>query len=439
MTAVFIIVLAVLLFVYLVIPLVVPGQTDRLPSLRDPVTQDLEEERDALLRAIRELDARTDLPEARRDALRTRYEAKTAKVLRALDERPAQRRPVKPRLRRRNWALPLTSVALLGTGLTGAVFMAQNASPEITAADGTPAPITGRQLVGLERTATRDASKKNLLALADGYWQAQNGDQAQAVYLQVLNKAKPVPAVAYQRLGMLQLQVNVAEALKYLELARNADPNDLETLYFLGEIYYANQDMAAAADAWQSYLNAPGGAGDQEVEGRLALAQTFKPLLVAVKETPNETNLLALANSYWTHQERSRAVDYYFRILTEDNPHNATALSRVGQQLFFGGRNEDAIAVLARARKLEPDNLQTLLFLGNAHFTLGQYRKAIEVWQSYVKVAGGKARAGRVPSLIANAQDRLRNGAPPPSAADAAPQPGSSEAILKTPLPLSNP
>ena len=49
MTAVFIVVLAVLLFVYLVIPLVVPGQTDRLPSLRDPVTQDLEEERDALL------------------------------------------------------------------------------------------------------------------------------------------------------------------------------------------------------------------------------------------------------------------------------------------------------------------------------------------------------------------------------------------------------
>ena len=439
MTAVFIIVLAVLLFVYLVIPLVVPGQTDRLPSLRDPVTQDLEEERDALLRAIRELDARTDLPAARRDELRARYEAKTAKVLRALDERPAQRKLVKPRLRRRNWALPLTSVALLGTGLTGAVFMAQNASPEITAADGTPAAITGRQLVGLERTATRDASKKNLLALADGYWQAQNGDQAQEIYLQVLNKAKPVPAVAYQRLGMLQLQVNVAEALKYLELARNAAPNDLETLYFLGEIYYANQDMAAAADAWQSYLNAPGGAGDQEVEGRLALAQTFKPLLVAVKKTPNETNLLALANSYWTHQERSRAVDYYFRILTEDNPHNATALSRVGQQLFFGGRNEDAIAVLARARKLEPDNLQTLLFLGNAHFTLGQYRKAIEVWQSYVKVAGGKAQAGRVPSLIANAQERLRNGAPPPSAADAAPQPGTSEAILKTPLPLSNP
>ncbi len=436
MTTVFIIVLAVLLFIYLAVPLLVPGQTDTLPDLRDPVTQDLEEERDALLRAIRELDARTDLPEARRDALRTRYEAKTAKVLRALDERPVS--SVDTRTRRASpWALSLASVTMLGAGLGGAVFMAQNASPEIVAADGSTASITGRQLTGLERAAARDPSEENLLALADGYWQAQNGDKAQEVYLQVLNTVKPVPAVAYERLGMLQLQVNVASALKYLELARNAAPNNLETLYFLGEIYYANQDMTAAAEAWQSYLNAPGGAGDKEVEGRLELAQTFAPLVIAVNKTPNEKNLLALANSYWTRQERSRAVDYYFRLLTEANPQNATALSRVGQQLFFGGRNKDAIAVLVRARTLEPTDLQTLLFLGNAHFALGQYRKAIEVWQSYVEIAGGKAKAGRVPSLIANAEQRLRTGAPPPSASDTPSE--TSEAITRTPLPLSTP
>ncbi len=446
MTVIFIVVLASLLFTYLAIPLLVPGQADKLPDLRDPVTQDLEEERDALLRAIRELEARTDLPEARRDALRTRYEAKAAKVLRALDERPTP--SPTPRLKRTTpWALPLTSVALLVAGLGSAVFIAQNAAPEIVAADGTTTSITGRQLNQLERTATREPSEENLLALADGYWQAQNGDEAQEVYLQVLNTTDPVPAVAYERLGMLQLQVNVSEALKYLELARNADPENLETLYFLGEIYYSNQDMTAAAAAWQSYLNAPGGAGDAEVEARLELAQTFAPLVTAVNKTPSEKNLLALANSYWTQQERTKAVDYYFRLLTEANPKNATALSRVGQQLFFGGRNEDAIAVLDRARLLEPGNLQTLLFLGNAHFSLGQYRKAIQVWQGYVEVAGGEARAGRVPSLITDAQERLRTGAPPPTAPGGAPantsatsEPaGTSEAIIKTPLPLSNP
>jgi tetratricopeptide (TPR) repeat protein len=198
--------------------------------------------------------------------------------------------------------------------------------------------------------------------LADGYWRAQNGEKAEGVYQRVLNETEPVPAIAYERLGMLNIQTDVAEALRYLVLARNANPENLETLYFLGEIYYANQDMDAAAEAWESYLASPGGAGDTEVQGRLKLAQTFRPLLAAVEKNPTEANLLALADSYWTHQERGQAVDLYFQLLTEKNPHNATALSRVGQQLFFGGRNEDAIAVLGRAREIAPNDLQTLLF-----------------------------------------------------------------------------
>jgi len=432
MTLIFIAVLAFLLFVYLAIPLVLPGQSDALPDLRDPVTQDLEEERDALLRAIRELDARSDLPEARRDALRGRYEAKAAKVLRALDERQEQVPP--PRPIRKRAALPLAEMALLGVGLGGAAFVANTIPPEVVTADGAAPALSGRELAARERAAERDPSEANLLALADGYWRVENGKRAEAVYQRVVSEVSPVPALAYKRLGFLRLQENVAEALRYLELARNADPDDLETLYFLGEIYYANQDMTAAAEAWESYLATPGGAGDAEVEGRLALARSYAPLLAAVERNPSEANLLALAEKYWANQERGRAVDYYFQLLTEKNPNNATALSRVGQQLFFGGRNEDAIAVLGRAREVAPENLQTLLFLGNAHFSLGQYRKAIDVWERYVRVAGGPEAAGRVPSLIADARERLRTGAPPPAA-----DPSTPADTAGTPAPLNIP
>jgi tetratricopeptide (TPR) repeat protein len=437
MTVIFIVVLALLLFVYLAIPLLVPGQSDTLPDLRDPVTQDLEEERDALLRAIRELDARRDLPEARRDALRARYEAKAAKVLRALDERQDEVAP--PRPPRRRAALPLLALALLGAGFAGAALMAYRAPPEIVSADGSTPSISGRDLAELERAAARDPSEANLLALADGYWSVQNAEAAQATYERVVAEIRPVPALAFERLGLLQLQSNVGEALRYLELARNADPQNLEVLYFLGEIYYANEDMDAAAEAWESYLAAPGGAGDNEVEGRLDLARTFAPLLAAVQADPSEANLLALADGYWSYDERARAVEIYFQVLSEKDPHNAVALSRVGQQLFFGGRFDDAIAVLRRAREVAPDDLQTLLFLGNAHFSLGEYRRAIEVWRAYVEVAGGPERAGRVPGLIADAQERLRSGAPPPTDPAAGEAPADTADAAGAAAPLSAP
>ncbi len=444
MTLVFIALLAALMFLYLGVPLLLPGQTDALPDQRDPVTQDLEEERDALLRAIRELEARTDLPAARRDALRSRYEAKAAKVLRALDERQQNasvrvydaRKGVRKGAAER-FGLPLAALTLLGAGLGGAAWFAYTASPEVVTADGSDPALSGRELAARERAAERNPSEDTLLALADGHWQLESGERAKTTYQRVVAEVMPVPAVAYQRLGFLALQEDVGEALRYLELARNADPEDLQTLYILGEVYYANDDMTAATEAWESYLAAPGGAGDAEVQGRLALARSYAPLLEAVAENPSEASLLALANSYWTAQERARAVELYFQVLSENDPNHPVALSRVGQQLFFGGRNDDAIAVLGRAREVAPNDLPTLLFLGNAHFSLGQYQEAIDTWQAYIRSAGGPERAGRVPSLIADARERLRTGAPPP--ADAAPDPDAPPETAGRPGPVNVP
>src|SRR5690625_1320843 len=84
-----IILLSLFLLALVAAPLFVSRLTEPLPDLRDPVMVDLEEERDALLRAIHELDNRADLSEERRAQLRTRYEAKAARVLRQIDERSA--------------------------------------------------------------------------------------------------------------------------------------------------------------------------------------------------------------------------------------------------------------------------------------------------------------------------------------------------------------
>ena len=407
--------LAGLIFAYLAIPLLVPSQADPLPDLRDPIAQDLEEERDALFRAIRELDVREDLPEGRRAELHARYEAKAAKVLRALDERQAElsgqptvTRPTAPR------RVPYAALGLLGIMVVSASLLGGNLAARV----GEDATVTtsdegqleaGRQLLELQNAVRRDPSEETLLSLADAYWRLNDADQAEATYQRVIAEVDPTPAVAYRRLGFLTLQEDTQAALGYLERARNADPQDLETLFALGELYFAMGNVQAAESTWESYLAAPGGAEDQEVQARLQTVRELAPLVQAATDNPTEANLIALADAYWQREERESASSVYLRVLSEMNPNNAQAMSRIGQMLFFSGRNEDAIAALERARTANPENLQTLLFLGNAHFSLGQFQAAIDVWESYVEVAGGPERAGRVPSLIQDARDRLSN------------------------------
>ncbi len=415
MGIVVIVLLAAMIFAYLAIPLLLPSQADPLPNLRDPITQDLEEERDALFRAIRELDAREDLPEKRRAELHARYEAKAAKVLRALDERqaklsgqPTVKRPTTPR------RVPYAALSLLGIMVVSASLLGGNLAARV----GEDATVTtsdegqleaGRQLLELQNAVRRDPTEETLLSLADAYWRLNDADQAEATYQRVIAEVDPTPAVAYRRLGFLTLQEDTQAALGYLERARNADPQDLETLFALGELYFAMGNVQAAEETWESYLAAPGGAEDQEVQARLQTVRELAPLVQAATDNPSEANLIALADAYWQREERESASSVYLRVLSEVNPNNAQAMSRIGQMLFFSGRNEDAVAALERARTANPENLQTLLFLGNAHFSLGQFQAAIDVWESYVEVAGGPERAGRVPSLIQGAKDRLSN------------------------------
>ena len=115
----------------------------------------------------------------------------------------------------------------------------------------------------------------------------------------------------------------------------------------------------------------------------------------------------ALADAYWQLEERERAAEVYISILSQYNPHNAIALSRIGQVLFMSGRTEDAIGLLEESKGIDEKNLDTLLFLGNAYFSQERYQEAITVWENYVTVAGSPEQAGRIPSLIESAKARL--------------------------------
>ncbi len=409
-----IILLAVILFAYAAIPLLFPKQADRLPSERDPLLQDLEEERDALFRAIRELEAREDLRVERRDELRARYEAKAAKVLRSLDERQAQLRglPRPASIQTPSRRVPYGVLGLLGVMLVSSLLLGQYVLPRV----GENASVTtffeddlqlAQQLKDLQTAAEREPNAENLLALGDWYWQQSDVENGQAIYQRVVDEITPVPALAHQRLAFALLQTDLETAKGYLEKAKDADPTNLDTLYTLAEVYFRFGQVAEATQTLEAFVAIPEGANDAEANARLETFKTIAPLVSAAQQNPTQENQLALAEGYWQAEERERAADVYLQVLTQFGPHNDVALSRVGQTLFFAGRTEDAVDVLSQAKDVNAENLDTLLFLGNGYFSLNQYQAAIDVWEEYVIVAGGADKAGRVPGLIDTAKARL--------------------------------
>ncbi len=454
LTSVLIVLLVLVTVAYAAVPLLARRAVDPVPDERDPLVVDLEEERDALLRAIRELDARTDLAVARRESLRARYEAKAAQVLRALEEqrgasvvRPQPSRPAAGR--RTPWGV----LGLLGLVAVTAASLGTFVLPRVgqgTVTTSFDADLqAATELRDLQREAERDPSVRNLMALGAGYWSLQDAAGAEETYRRVLTVAEAdatggPPALAYKRLALLAVQTDLPAARDLLAEARRVDPTDPETLFALGELSFALDDLDVAAEAFGAYLATPEGADDPDASARLDLITSIGPASEAVAEDRSIDNLMALADVYWTAGAQDPAVELYFEVLTDFDPREPTALARTGQLLFVRGRTDDAIAVLERAAeaagaldRLEP---QATLFLGNAYAVAGNDEAAVRAWQAHVATVGVEA-AGRVTGLIEAAQARLAGGGPAGGVAVAAgaPAAGGAPAALDAAAALEDP
>lgn len=416
MTAVLITLLTLALAALILLPLAVPGQADPLPDERDPLLQDLEEERDALLTAIRELDGRHDLSQARRSELRARYEAKAAKVLRTLDERRAelegrwQPRAPAP-TRRAPWGL----VGLLAVSIGIAATLGGYVLPRV--GQGTLTTAFQEDLDAAERirdlrqAAQAAPSGETWAALGDAYWRLEDADGAEDAYRTAVEEHDDAPARAYQRLGLLALQEDMDRARVLLEQARTRAPQDPNTLGTLGELYFARGDYDAARQAYADLAATEEGSGDAAVEERLARLDEITARAEAVDADPSADSVLALAEALWAADAPSLASEAYLRVLSDFDPEHPTAMARLGELLFLNDRNEDALALLSRAReasrgRLAPLPENALLFLGNAAFSAEDYALAVDAWEDHLRRTD---EPGRVPGLIERAR-ALRDG-----------------------------
>ena len=410
MTVVFIVLLSLLLLALVAAPLLSRTLVDPLPDFRDPVTVDLEEERDALLRAIRELDLRGDLADSRREELRTRYEAKAAKVLRLLDERSAgpapEPKPAAATPRRAPWGGVLLAVGFVAIGAAlGGWILPRTGQANVTSSFGQDID-SARQLQALRKAAATEPNEENLLALGELEWQLGDADAALATYTQAVDTLDPVPAQALKRLGLLQLGLDPEAALPLLEQAVALAPTDAEALFYLGELQLLFGQFSQARESLASFTALPEAEGDERSRTRLAALDQVLPLYDELAEQPSVALLTGIGDIWWAADERELAVDAYFRVLTDFDPLNTVALSRTGQVMFASGRLEDAMVFLERA-VTDPDvDPEALLFLGNGKFSQGEFEAAIAAWERYLTVVGPE-EAGRVPGLIEQARAQL--------------------------------
>ena len=411
-TALVVALLALTAFAYVALPLISPRHADPLPDDTDPVLAGLQEEKTALLRAIAELDVRTDLTAERRERLRQRYEAKAAATLKAIDARTAEiesrgRRAAggaegRPAQRRR---VPVTAVALLGVAVTAAAFLPSYVLPRV----GPDATITttdveaARLIRDLRRAADRDPTGPNLLALGDAYLAVGQVEDANAAYLRAA-EAPDAPVAVFHRLADLASQTDLAAARSWLETAAAAAPDDPETLWRLSGVAYANGDMALAEEAIERYV-ALAGEPDEAAAARLELFARVGELRAAAEAEPNEANLLALADLYWRAGDLSRGAQTYLRLLSETGSQPPEALSRMGQVMLLSGATSDAAMLLERAatagggyETLEPS---AQLALGWAHLQLGRPDEAVAVLEAYQATGGDDPMAAQ---LLASAR-----------------------------------
>ncbi len=416
LTAIVIAALALIAFIYVAIPLLLPDQVDPLPDQRDSVLVDLAEEKTALLRAIRELDNRADLPLERRRLLHQRYEAKAAKVIVAIDEREATlasrgRKTPAPSEAPAKRRVPIGAVVVLGLVIGIAALVPSNILPRI----GRDSTVTttdldlAQQLQAQQRAAQAEPNATNLLALGDTYLGLQQPDDAEKTYMQLIETVEPVPATAYQRMAVINLQRDLGEAQRWLTEARRADANDPDTLFLLGEVAWAQGDLEVAHSAFSDFVATSAGSEEPEARDRLLLLDELLPLQRAVDDEQSLANLLALGDAYWQAGEPQRALQSYFLVLTEIDPLQPLALSRTGEVLYMAGRASDAVGALERAASavggvgaLEPSGARTL---ADAYLELGEWSGAAAAYSVYIGKVGAEA-AGNAPQLLAAAEAR---------------------------------
>lgn len=129
------------------------------------------------------------------------------------------------------------------------------------------------------------------------------------------------------------------------------------------------------------------------------------PLLDAVNKNPNDVEALAnLGNVYYDGEQYPEAIKYYQRAL-EVNPNNPDVRTDLGTAYWYLGDPDRALAEFKKSLKIRPNHPGTLFNMGVVEWQgKGDPASALATWQQLLKENPNYPQRQQVEDLIAKAK-----------------------------------
>jgi tetratricopeptide (TPR) repeat protein len=244
-------------------------------------------------------------------------------------------------------------------------------------------------------------------ALGQAYVLTEKFDRALPLLVTATTRkgAQPDAVMLYYR-GIAEYRTGkAADAERSFNAAVKANPKDAASLYYLGQIAYARQDLDAAvnalnratqsdarlAQAWvlltTAYLRrAASAAPGTKADGDYLSAVRAGEALTRIRTDADAATLYAQA--LIGAKQYARAATVLERVTVGDQAKGPT-LYLLGVAYLRAENFPKAIAALERAAAKTPDDINTYRQLGYAYEVSKQYAKALAAYQKGAELAPG--------------------------------------------------
>jgi Flp pilus assembly protein TadD len=263
------------------------------------------------------------------------------------------------------------------------------------------------------------------------YDSADQHTTANTIY-DAIPERSPLKSMAIVRVAdNLDAMGNRAEAIARLGEIVASNPQDIDAISVLGDLYRADKQWLAAADAYTKALAITGGNAPSDwrlyyvrgiVYERAKLwAQAEPDFQKALKLNPDQPQVLNYLGYSWVDQglNLTSALELIQRAVAA-SPQDGYIVDSLGWAFYRLGRFDEAVAELERAADLKPTDPEINDHLGDAYWRVGRKLEARFQWN----VASSVDTEGNVKERAA---PKLASGL------DAAPVEEGSEPIVEQP------